>query len=271
MKIDSRVGDARRTSHVLIIDDDPSTAREVGSILTRAGVPSLHAVSIPQALEISRGTSLRAMILSSTISRLRPEKLIRILREKSSSERVAILVIATRRVPGLEMRCLIGGADDFLVRAGNDLTTIPLRLARLGASLTTDATIIERGIIRVDADSRETFVAGCLVPDIRPREFDLLVYLMRRSPAVARWTEIQREVWGTPEHALARGRQTKTISVHCERLRRRLGGAATLTARRGVGLQFKAAERPTSDFHSPPANGTSIGACGFARAPGARR
>lgn len=224
---------------VLIVDSDRLTARSIGGVLERAGFVPSYAASASQAAKAARRSPPMAVILSSSLPDMSAARLVRLLRPLPALRRCLILVLAAPRGDGLEVECLKSGADDFLVWGVNDLSALPLRLSRNMLAQKTAGTIIEHGELRVELDSRAVFVGKRRVPDLRPREFDLLAYLMRRSPAVATWAEIQRDVWRTPEHALDHGRETKTIAVHCDRLRQKLGGSAgCIFVRRGVGLQF---------------------------------
>lgn len=225
---------------VLVVDPDRSTAKGLGVVLERAGFLPLYAASASEALKAVRKTAPYAVILSAVLPDMKGARLVKLLRPLPSLKRTSILVLSVPRSDGLEIECLKNGADDFLVWGVNDLSAIPLRFSRALQTTGNGGTEIEKGLVRVDLESREVSIAGRRMQAFRPRELDLLVYLMRKSPGVATWTDIQRDVWSIPEHALDHGRETKTIAVHCDRLRQKLGAAGRYIAvRRGVGLQFK--------------------------------
>lgn len=225
---------------VLIVDSDRSTAKGIGLVLERAGFLPLYAATALEAMKAARKTAPSAIILSAVLPDMKGARLVKLLRPLPSLKRTSILVLSVPRSDGLEIECLKNGADDFLVWGVNDLSAIPLRLSRALQTTGNGGTEIKRGLIRVDLESREVSIGGRRMQAFRPRELDLLVYLMRKSPGVATWTDIQRDVWSIPEHALDHGRETKTIAVHCDRLRQKLGVAGRCIAvRRGVGLQFK--------------------------------
>ena len=225
---------------VLVVDADRSTAKGIGLVLERAGFLLLYAVTASEALQAARKTAPSAVIVSAVLPDMRGARLVKLLRPLPPLKHASILVLSVPSSDGLEIECLKNGADDFLVWGVNDLSAIPLRLSRALQMTGIDGAAIEKGLVRVDLESREVSIGGRRMHAFRPRELDLLVYLMRKSPGVATWTDIQRDVWSTPEHALHHGRETKTIAVHCDRLRRKLGAAGRYIAvRRGVGLQFK--------------------------------
>lgn len=225
---------------VLVIVPERSLKKDIDPVLERARFLPLHAASAAAALKIVCKTTPSAVILNAALPDMRGAELVKVLRQLPSLRRVAIMVLSRAAIVGSENECLKNGADDFLVLGVNELSAIPIRLSRAWQMMGIAETSIEKGIVRADPESGEVLVSGSRILALRPREFDLLVYLMRRSPATATWTDIQRDVWNVPAHALDHGRETRTIAVHCNRLRQKLGAAARyIVVRRGVGLQFR--------------------------------
>ena len=72
------------------------------------------------------------------------------------------------------------------------------------------------GEIEVNPASRTVYRAGQLVP-MAPREFDLLLALVRRSGAAASRAELLREVWQYQTGVVSR-----TVDIHIAELRRKL-------------------------------------------------
>ena len=97
-------------------------------------------------------------------------------------------------------------------------------------------TRFEVGDLVVDLKARTVELAGELL-ELRPREFDLLAHLARRSPEVVTRRELLAEVWRQPH-----GGADKTIDVHLSWLRRKLGETASeprlLQSVRGVGVKL---------------------------------
>jgi len=223
----------------LIVNPDRTTAKGIGIVLEKAGFLPLLSATGAQALRIARKTAPNVVVANAALPDFPGARFVRILRRLPGMKKSSIVMLSVPSTEGLEIECLRSGADDYLIWGVNDLSALPLRLSRAVMTQQPDGMTLERGIVRLNFGSREVFVNGRRAPDLRPREFDLLTYLLRLSPSVATWSQIQRDVWHTPEHALDHGRETKTISVHCERLRRKLGGRIAITVHRGIGLQLK--------------------------------
>jgi DNA-binding response OmpR family regulator len=76
---------------------------------------------------------------------------------------------------------------------------------------------VERfGDIEVNPASRTVYRAGQLV-QLTPREFDLLLALLRRRGAVASRTDLLSEVWQYQPEIVSR-----TVDIHMAELRRKL-------------------------------------------------
>jgi DNA-binding response OmpR family regulator len=90
--------------------------------------------------------------------------------------------------------------------------------------------------LRVDPRSREVTMAGRAV-ELRPKEFELLVYLAMRAGRVVSKRELLTHVWQVPY-----GGADKTVDVHLSWLRHKLGESAQrpryIRAVRGVGVKL---------------------------------
>jgi len=129
------------------------------------------------------------------------------------------------------------GAVDYVVK--------PFRLAELQARIaaqlrrtgSTTAQVLEIGDLRIDRDARRAFVSGAEI-ELRPREFDLLTRLALDAGRVVSREVLMQDVWD--EHWWG---STKTLDVHMNGIRRKLGEApgtpSRITAIRGVGYRLE--------------------------------
>jgi two-component system, OmpR family, phosphate regulon response regulator PhoB len=91
------------------------------------------------------------------------------------------------------------------------------------------------GVLEIDARAHRVNVGGARVR-VTPMQMRLLLHLAtHRDEAVSR-ADLLRDVWGyRPDADL----QTRTVDIHVQRLRLRLGAAAALiTTVRGVGYRL---------------------------------
>ncbi|MFJ9704722.1 response regulator transcription factor [Streptomyces sp. NPDC101234] len=150
-----------------------------------------------------------------------------------------IIVISARsdetdRVVGLEL-----GADDYVskpfgvreviariravMRRAQPRTSADTGPDRYGPRLTVD-----RKAARVHLDGAEVALA--------PKEYDLLAFLTEEPGALMSREQIMEAVWDANWFG-----PTKTLDVHVAALRRKLAGAITIEAVRGVGFRLEVA------------------------------
>ncbi len=166
------------------------------------------------------------------------------IRRRSS---VPILMLTARddeidRVVGLEI-----GADDYLTkpfsmrelvaRVRAMLRRRRLLHAEVDAS-SQKADVLEAGGVRLSMPDREVTVDGGAV-QLKPKEFDLLAFLMRHPGHVISAERLIERVWGY----LPTG-DTRTVAVHIRSLRMRIEDDPSKPRRiqtlRGVGYRFVA-------------------------------
>ncbi len=150
------------------------------------------------------------------------------------------IVMLTAR--GAETDVVLGlnaGAVDYLVK--------PFRLAELLARLrahrrnapAADPTedVMTVGGVTVDVAARRVFIDAVEV-SLRPKEFDLLVLLVRNAGRAVTRSVAMTQVWDEHWHG-----STKTLDVHIAALRQRLGETDPVTSRittlRGVGYRYE--------------------------------
>jgi DNA-binding response OmpR family regulator len=88
-----------------------------------------------------------------------------------------------------------------------------------GAGARPVASVLRVGELEVDVRARTARWAGAPLA-LRPKEFDLLVALLRRAGEVAPRRELLQQVWGYADDTVSR-----TLDTHVAELRRKLGRA----------------------------------------------
>jgi DNA-binding response OmpR family regulator len=132
---------------------------------------------------------------------------------------------------------LDAGASDYVTKPFSR----PVLLARIRAHLravVTDGTRpIVSGGLTVDPGAHRVVLDGVEL-DVRPKEFELLLLLVREAGRVVTRDRILREVWDLHWEST-----TKTLDMHIHALRRKLGDDADrprwISTIRGVGYRFE--------------------------------
>ncbi|MDZ7780699.1 MAG: response regulator transcription factor [Gemmatimonadota bacterium] len=140
---------------------------------------------------------------------------------RNEGARVPVLVLTAR---GEESDVLMGfdrGADDYVTKPFSTaelLARVRALLRRAHGPEVADHLPVWRfGNVEVNPASGTVLRDGDVVT-LAPKEFDLLVALLRRDGAVASRSELLEEVW---QYANARI-ETRTVDVHVAELRRKL-------------------------------------------------
>jgi DNA-binding response OmpR family regulator len=230
---------------ILIVEDDLTLLETLEYNLSGEGYEVTTAADGLTALEVAREEHPDLIVLDLMLPRLDGFEVCRILRRETS---VPILMLTARtdevdRVVGLEV-----GADDYLTKPFSMRELLArvkalLRRVRLireemaGEKGATGSEQLAFGDLVIDLDRREVLVRdGSL--RLKPKEFDLLVFLARH-PGMALSRELLLErVWGWDY-----GGGSRTVDVHVRWLREKVEADPANPERiitvRGVGYCFE--------------------------------
>ena len=153
------------------------------------------------------------------------------MRESGSS--MPVIVLTARDSVTDTVRGLEGGADDYIskpFRFAELLARVRLRLRERPAP-GDEATVVERGKIRLDLVRREVTVAGRSV-ELSAREFLLAEMFQRHPGQVLSREQLLSHVWG---YEFDPG--SNIVDVYVGYLRRKLG-ARVISTVRGMGYRL---------------------------------
>jgi two-component system, OmpR family, alkaline phosphatase synthesis response regulator PhoP len=143
-----------------------------------------------------------------------------------------VVMLTARDDPPDRLAGLAAGADDYIGKPFSPLELVARMKAVLRRAepagdeqlLVLDDVVLRRG-------GREVTVAGELV-ELRPKEFDLLAYLIQNRGIVVSRDLLLERVWGF-EYAGG----TRTVDVHIAQLRRKLRRPRLIRTIRGAGYK----------------------------------
>ena len=225
---------------ILLIEDDPETARFIRKGLAEAGHVVDHACDGRQGLLLALDAEHDAVIVDRMLPGLDGLSIVRSLRAANRSTPVLVLSALGEvddRVEGLR-----AGGDDYLVKPFA-LAELSARLEALvrrriaGAGASAPITRLEVADLEMDLLARAVKRGGHGI-ELKPREFRLLEYLMRHAGQVVTRTMLLEAVWDYHFDP-----QTNVIDVHVSRLRRKIDrefGPPLIHTVRGAGYVIRA-------------------------------
>lgn len=205
---------------VLVVEDNRDLAYGLRNNLEIEGYQVEVADDGPKGLMQARTTSPDLIILDLMLPGMDGYRVLRALREEG--RQIPILILTARGEEADKVRGLRLGADDYVTKPFGVLELLArvealMRRAIVATAAEPAAPLVERfGDVEVHCASRTVLRRGAPVP-LTPKEYELLVALIRRRGAVASRVELLTEVWGYSAAVLSR-----TVDTHIAELRRKL-------------------------------------------------
>jgi two-component system OmpR family response regulator len=216
---------------VLVVEDEPSLAKQLTTALQRAGYAVDHAADGERADLLGHDESYDAIILDLGLPKVDGLTLLR--RWRDAGRAMPVLVLTARGSWHEKVQGIDGGADDYMTKPFR----IEELLARLRALIRRSSGKVSPelrcGSLVLDPRSGKVFLEDAEI-NLTGHEFRVLSYLMHHSQRIVSQSELT-------EHIYAQGfdRDSNTVEVFIARLRRKLGPAFIETIR-NVGYRMKA-------------------------------
>jgi DNA-binding response OmpR family regulator len=216
---------------LLLVEDDDAIAEPLARALRRDGYEVDAVDAGGSALEAEHGR-YDLVLLDLGLPDLDGLEVCRRLRARAPA--LPILVLTARADEVDTVVGLDAGADDYVTK--------PFRLAELAARVRallrrTGGAVHQVNGIEVDEAARRAWADGREL-SLTPKEFDLLLLLVREAGAAVPRERIIEEVWDPHWYG-----PTKTLDMHVSSLRRKLGDDPAsprwLATVRGVGYRFE--------------------------------
>jgi DNA-binding response OmpR family regulator len=233
------------SSKILVVEDEVPLLETLEYNLVKEGYDVCTASDGISALAVARRECPDLILLDIMLPQLDGLEVCRTLRQEMN---VPIIMLTARtdevdRVVGLEM-----GADDYvtkpfsmrelLARVKALLRRVRLLREEMAADEQRPATrTLVFGDVTIDETRHEVLLGGEPLP-LRPKEYDLLLFLARHRGATLTRDLILERVWGWDF-----GGGTRTVDVHIRGLREKIepdpANPARIVTVRGVGYRFE--------------------------------
>jgi len=223
---------------ILVVDDEPEIVALVAYHLAKAGYRVSTAGTGEDALDAARREQPDLIVLDLMLPGMSGFDVLEQLRAEEGSRDVAVLMLTARREEPDRIRGLELGADDYLTKPFS-LAELVLRvgaiLRRAGTAVPGGPDTLGVGPLVINRGAMTVTVSGKPV-ELTPTEFKLLLTLAERRGRVQGRAHLLETVWEAAPDI-----QTRTVDMHVQRLRAKLGDAGELIETvRGFGYRLRA-------------------------------
>ena len=213
---------------ILIVEDDPHSAKMIAATLDIGGYDSVICANGREAVERAAAEAFDLMLLDVMLPDMDGFAVIQHIR----SDRLPVIFLTALQDVADKVRGLKLGAEDYIVKP---FEAVEL-LARVEVVLRRGHRQQERLVFRdIEVGVEEHVVRRGGVPvALTPKEFDLLVFFLRHPDIAMTRERLLAAVWG---YGFAG--ETRTVDIHVQQLRKKLGlqGALTTIPKLGYRLE----------------------------------
>jgi DNA-binding response OmpR family regulator len=225
------------TDRILLIEDDAHIGEMLQHALTREGYQTQWVGEGEAAILVAASSTPDLILLDLKLPDIDGLQVCRRLR--ADFDTLPIIILTARSE---EIDIVIGldaGADDYVVkpfRLAELLARVRAHLRRPNRPTEAESEVLLLGNVEVDLAARRALVTDRGELPLRPKEFDLLTFLMLHSGRALTRSRITEDVWGSQSDST-----TKTLDVHIGTLRRKMldvGATVHITTIRGIGYRL---------------------------------
>ena len=221
---------------ILVVDDEADIISLVVYHLVKHGYRVSTASDGIEAVRAAKQELPSLVILDLMLPGKSGYDVLEELRATPATRDIAVLMLTARKEEEDRIRGLALGADDYLTKPFSPQELV-LRVGAILRRMTknTRADVIAIGPIEIDRGEHRVRVDGQEV-DLTATEYKLLLLLAERRGRVQDRAKLLESVWDAAPDI-----QTRTVDMHVQRLRSKLGSAGDLVETvRGFGYRLRA-------------------------------
>lgn len=226
---------------ILVVDDEPDITALVAYHLAKAGYRVSTAANGTDALRAATEQRPDVIVLDLMLPGLSGLDVLQTLRKQDETRDIGVIMLTARREEADRIRGLSLGADDYLTKpfSPNELTLrVGAIIRRLASPSIAGGSQVTAGPIAIDRSAHRVSVEGQEL-QLTATEYKLLMTLVERRGRVQTRPQLLETVWDAQPDI-----QTRTVDMHVQRLRTKLGPAGDLIETvRGFGYRFRSPEK----------------------------
>jgi DNA-binding response OmpR family regulator len=233
------MSDTAMMARFLIIEDDSKTALAVRDGLRTEGHEAVAVMNGDDGINECRDHAFDAIVLDWMLPKLSGLDVLKSLRD--SGVRTPVLLLTARDTVEDRVQGLDSGADDYLVKPFAFAELLARLRALIRRSVDAEPAHKQVADLTLDLDLRRA-LRGSRPIALTPREFDLLLYMVRHRDQTVTRRMLARDVWREVQRATP---LDNVIDVHIAHLRRKIDEGFDIKLIHTIrGIGFLLGERP---------------------------
>ena len=228
---------------ILVVEDEPDIAALIGYQLTRAGFRVETTMNGIEALRTVARDIPDLIVLDRMLPGISGDEVLSRLKDDPETQGVPVLVLTAKkerqeRIAGLEL-----GADDYLTKPFSPRELVLrvqaiLRRTQEPGRVSSGSQVLRVGPIHMDVSAMQVSVSGEDV-SLTPTEFRLIRSLLESRERTLSRRQLLEKAWDV-EADVSDRLETRTVDMHVQRLRAKLGEAGdSIQTVRGFGYRLK--------------------------------
>ncbi len=222
---------------ILVVDDEPDIVALVAYHLAKTNYRVSTASNGTDALAIARQERPSLLVLDLMLPGMSGFDVLEHIRAEESTRHIAVLMLTARKEEQDRIRGLSLGADDYLTKPFSPqelVLRVGAILRRTSGASDAPSDLLQIGPIRIDRAAHRVAIENEDV-ELTPTEYKLLITLAERRGRVQARGHLLETVWEAAPDI-----QTRTVDMHIQRLRTKLGEAGDLIETvRGFGYRMR--------------------------------
>src|SRR5690625_4786050 len=207
---------------ILVFEDNESVASMIEMFFLKEKIHGEFVADGTTGYKRAREEKWDCLIIDWMLPGMDGMTICRKIREENKT--VPIIMLTAKdtesdQVLGLEM-----GADDYVTKPFSPLAlmarikAVTRRYQSQKEMETGDAELITTANFTLNTRTREVFLSGDPIPNLTPKEFDLLQHFLKHPKQVFSRDQLLERVWGYDFYG-----DDRTVDVHIKRLRNKIG------------------------------------------------
>jgi len=225
-------------ARILVVDDEPDIVALVVYHLAKAGYRVSSASTGTDAVAVARRERPTLVVLDLMLPGMSGFEVLTAIRGDAGTRDIAVLMLTARKDEPDRIKGLSLGADDYLTKpfSPQELVLRVQAILRRMASGGSHGDFVQIESLTIDRAAHEVTVGGKAL-DLTATEYKLLLTLVERRGRVQDRARLLETVWDAAPDI-----QTRTVDMHVQRLRSKLGPAGHLIETvRGFGYRIPSA------------------------------